>query len=223
MPLEVQVLDTQLQALEETQSAAIQQRYHQVRHTAHPRQHPADLVARQHHRQPPGPPRPLAQRNLRQRPPKHLLVQEQQRAQRLVLRRGRDVPAIRQMLEKPRHLGLPHLHRVPLPVEQDVPPDPPDIRLLGATAVVARTDGQAHTIEQLRRTCGVGHAGRWCEPHAVVISAKTGEKSIVHRQGRRRRRRTCRITRKRGSKKRRSHQVGAIARSGRAALRSPGC
>src|SRR5216684_512642 len=47
-------------------------------------------------------------------------------------------------------LGGAHLSRVALPVEEDVPLDPMDIRLLGAPAVVSGADGLADPVEKPR-------------------------------------------------------------------------
>jgi hypothetical protein len=67
-------------------------------------------------------------------------------------------------------LGGAHLGGMALTVEDDVAPDPADVRLLGAAAVVARLEGVADAIEQPRRRAGLTteRAGR-------VVEEKTGE------------------------------------------------
>jgi hypothetical protein len=45
-------------------------------------------------------------------------------------------------------LGCAHLSWVTLAVEEDVPLDPVDVRLLGAAAVVSGADSIAHAVEQ---------------------------------------------------------------------------
>ena len=78
-----------------------------------------------------------------------LAIQEQQRVQRLVLRRCRDVVANGERREKRGDFRGAHLGGMPLAVEKDVSLDPVDVRLLGATAVVARPDGVTNPVEQL--------------------------------------------------------------------------
>src|SRR3989442_1864705 len=68
-------------------------------------------------------------------------IEEQQRAQRLVLGRGRDLLADGERREKGTDFRGAHLRRMPLPVEKDVALDPMDVRLLGAAAVVAGAAG----------------------------------------------------------------------------------
>ena len=79
---------------------------------------------------------------------KHFSIEKQERAQRLILRRGRDLPLYREPGDKRAHLVLAHLGRVALAVEQDVAPNPGDVRLLGFQAVVSRADGLAYAVEQ---------------------------------------------------------------------------
>lgn len=85
-------------------------------------------------------------------------MEEQDRAERLVLGGGSDVPFDGQGAEEASDLGRPHLRGVALVVEEDVPPDPRDVGVLGASAVVASAKSATDAIEQARLR-GLGRAG----------------------------------------------------------------
>jgi len=70
-----------------------------------------------------------------QRPAQHRVIKKQQRAEGLVLGGGRDFVVDGERRQERGDLGGAHLSRVALAVEEDVPLDPMDVRLLGATAV----------------------------------------------------------------------------------------
>ena len=55
-----------------------------------------------------------------------------------------------QRREEPCDLRRPHLGRMTLRVEEDVPADPRDVRLLGAPAVMARPECRADAVEKAR-------------------------------------------------------------------------
>src|SRR5439155_2689779 len=78
----------------------------------------------------------------------HLTVEEEQRAQRLVLGGGGHVALDRQGGEEARDLGRAHRGRVALAVEEDVAMDPRDVDLLGAAAPMASAEGGAYPVEQ---------------------------------------------------------------------------
>jgi len=80
----------------------------------------------------------------------HLAVQEQQRAQRLVLRGGRHLSPDGERRQELRHLSRSHLGGMALAVKQNVPADPREVRFFRATAVVACAYGVAHTVEESR-------------------------------------------------------------------------
>ena len=81
----------------------------------------------------------------------HFAVEEQQRPERLILGGGGDPPVDGQRGEELRDLRRPHLGGMALAVEEDVAPDPAHVRLLGPPAVVARLEGLADAVEELRR------------------------------------------------------------------------
>src|SRR4051794_37246066 len=66
----------------------------------------------------------------------NLLVKEKQRTEGLILSRGGDVQVRSEVAEEGSDFGLAHFFRVPLLVEKDVSPDPIEIRLLCAKAVM---------------------------------------------------------------------------------------
>src|SRR3989442_14800096 len=69
-------------------------------------------------------------------------------AQRLVLGGRGDVTVHGERRQEPCDLRRAHLGRVPLAVKEDVPPDPADVCVLGAAAVVASADGGPGTVEK---------------------------------------------------------------------------
>jgi hypothetical protein len=75
------------------------------------------------------------------------LVEEQDRAERLVLRRGRYAPLNREMREEAFDLGLAEAAGMLALVKSDEAPGPVEVRLLGLEAVVPRTDLLSHDIE----------------------------------------------------------------------------
>jgi hypothetical protein len=77
-------------------------------------------------------------------------VEEEERSQRLVLRRGADALAHGEVREEGVDLGLAHLGGMALVVEEDVAARPRDVGLLRAQAVVPRADRVAHAVEQAR-------------------------------------------------------------------------
>src|SRR5581483_553637 len=95
--------------------------------------------------------RPLGPRQAgepRQLEPEHLLIKEEERRERLVLRRRGDVALGREPVEERGHLRRAHLRRMPPTMEPDEPADPVPVRLLGAHAVMARADRLAEASDQ---------------------------------------------------------------------------
>ena len=149
LAIEVDVLDPQLQRLRA--GAA------RTRRAATPRERAAplmsledrrDFLRRENHGDALGQLR--ARRSLQpfQLSPEDGAIEEQDRAEGLVLRRGRDAKARGQGREESRDLGLGHGVGMAAAAEHDEAADPEDVGLLGARRVVARTDGLAHLIQQ---------------------------------------------------------------------------
>jgi hypothetical protein len=145
---EVDVLHAQAAALQQAKSRAVQQERHEPWHAVEPLQDGANLVPRQHDGEVQG---PLGANDVvepRKLDSEHLAVEEEQGAQSLVLGGGRDLAVNGERRQERGDFGGAHLSRVALAVEEDVPLDPVDVRLLGAAAVVAGADGFAHAVEE---------------------------------------------------------------------------
>src|SRR5690606_37234767 len=78
----------------------------------------------------------------------HLLVEEQERALRLVLRRRGHAPLDRQRRQEGLDLACTESGRMAFAVEHDEAPDPVAVRLLGAKAVVLEPDPVTDAVEQ---------------------------------------------------------------------------
>ena len=89
----------------------------------------------------------------------HVAVEEEERAERLGLRRGADVLGDRQVRDEGVDLGLRHVRRVTEPVEADVPPHPEAVVLLGAAAVVARPQGALQLVDEFGHRPSLAAAG----------------------------------------------------------------
>lgn len=74
-------------------------------------------------------------------------IKEQDRVERLILRRGGDIASYSKIAQKGCYLGGAHVTRVAFVVEQDEASDPLQIRLLGADAVVTEADHFAYLIQ----------------------------------------------------------------------------
>lgn len=97
--------------------------------------HRLDLRTGHDHRQTLRTFRPRNAFDPRQIDAEHVAVQEQQRAQRLILRYA---PLCRQRRQERLDLGRAHLARMVLAMEQDESSDPADLRLFGTDAAVAK-------------------------------------------------------------------------------------
>ena len=86
-------------------------------------------------------------------------VEEEERAERLVLRGGGDVVLHGERAEEFRHFRPAHARRVALVVEQDEAADPSDVGLLGPPAEVPLAHRRADAVEEARRGCEFGHRG----------------------------------------------------------------
>jgi hypothetical protein len=108
----------------------------------------------------------------------HLLVEEQQARQRLVLGAGRDTSHDGQVRQERLDFRSPHVAGMPLVVKEDVAANPVDVGLLGADRVMEQTELVPHLVEQLhralrRRFQGVGHRSEF--PRFRVDDAPSGQ------------------------------------------------
>ena len=78
-------------------------------------------------------------------------IEEEERAERLILRGRGHVPIHSQTREECRHLRRGHVCGVTLAMEQDEPADPEDIRLLDPWPQMPRADRDPNTVEEPRR------------------------------------------------------------------------
>ncbi len=145
---EVDVLHAQAGALQNPQSRPVQQQRHQARDAVKMTKKCPNLIASQDNGKPPG--ALCAHKVIEPRNPliQHLAVEEQKRAQRLVLGGGRHFSLDGERREKLRDLRGAHLDGMALAVEQDVSADPRDVCLLGTAAVVARAEDIPRAVKE---------------------------------------------------------------------------
>src|SRR5262249_29709415 len=110
----------------------------------------ADLRARQHGRESPRPPRADNGVQIGQLLDEDVAIEEEKRGQRLRLGGRADGAVHGEVRDERIDLDGAHFRRVALAVKEDVAADPADVRLLGAQAVVARTDRVANAVEEPR-------------------------------------------------------------------------
>ena len=108
---------------------------------------------------------------------RHLLVEKDQRAERLVLRRRGVVALNGEVIEKGQNLGHTELAWVALPVEDHEDADPLDVGLLGVARHVKPADDLADLVEERHGDRVVGDAsvgperrvGRGCRQGAQEV------------------------------------------------------
>lgn len=156
--LEVDILDAKAHALLQAQPGAVEQAGHEPRGALELFEHGSNLAHAQHDRQPLGTlgahRLPIDRPGLAQ----HVVIQKQQRSQRLVLGRRAHAARDGEMLE----IGVDglwtELLRMAAIVEQNESANPGAVRLLGACAVVTQAHGAADAVEQPGGV--VGHSSR---------------------------------------------------------------
>ena len=146
--VEVDVLHAQLQALEQAEAGAVEERRHQPSRAGEPRQHGRHLLAAEHDGDVRRAPRANQTVEPRQLHAEHVPVEEQQRTERLVLGRRAHPAILGQVREEAGHLLGSERRRVTLVVKQNVPPDPEDVGLLGAAAHVPQSHRGPHPVEE---------------------------------------------------------------------------
>ena len=149
--LEIDVLDPQTYAFHQPHAGAIQQLREQAMPGRNAPHQAADLFLSQHHRQPRLVLRAAQLPHPRQVEPKHLLVEKQQRRQRLLVRGRRHAALGSEPGQERLELRLCQLRRMTQAVEPDESTRPMDVRLLGANAVVHVPDLLAKGVEQALR------------------------------------------------------------------------
>ncbi len=153
VPPQVEVVDAHLTAFLPSQPGAVQQAGHEgIRPLAggHGVEQAADLLGRQHGGQPFGPPGPQGIEP-GQCDPQHLLIQEEQGVEGLVLRAGRDMAVGRQVGQEALDLRGSQGGGVAQAVKADVALGPVGIAVFGARRELADAASAAEAVEQPRR------------------------------------------------------------------------
>jgi hypothetical protein len=148
-PVQVQVFHTQTQGLEKAQATAVKEGTDQPRNAVDLGQHQPDLLSAENHGDVLGPfgvdqvsqPRKFALQDL--------LVEKQQGSQRLILGRRADV-SFGETRKKGANLGLGQGFGMALAVEDDEAPNPSDVGLLGARAIVTGSQAFPDLVKKTR-------------------------------------------------------------------------
>jgi hypothetical protein len=130
--LEIQVLDAQPQTFDQPQARPVHQLHEQRELARNMRQQACHLLARQHDRNAHARLGPDELLHPRQLDVQHFPVQEQDRAQRLLVRQRRHRTRIGQMTQEGLDLGCTHLARMPQAMMPDERADPVDMGLPGS-------------------------------------------------------------------------------------------
>lgn len=88
----------------------------------------------------------------------HLLVQKQNRRQRLVLRGRRNITAHRQITEKGLHFRRAHILWMSVLMKTNEAPDPLQIDSFGTNRIVSQSNLPSHLVEQPRLVINVAVA-----------------------------------------------------------------
>jgi len=159
-PVEVDILGPQPQAFLQAHARSVQSARDHAVGAVDRGQQARDLLARQYRGHTHPGLRTAQVLHPRQLLAQDLPIEEQQRAQGLLVSRDRHVPFIGQVGEKLLHLALPEFTRVAHAVIADEGPRPVDIRLFGAKAVVQVPDALAQTCEQPGRSRAAARSRR---------------------------------------------------------------
>jgi hypothetical protein len=84
----------------------------------------------------------------------HVAIQKEEGAANPVLGRGCDLVLYGERRQEGRDLGGTHVDGVAFAVEEDEPPNPMDVGLLGPPAVMPGAYGLADPVEESGRACG---------------------------------------------------------------------
>ncbi|MDB5923504.1 MAG: hypothetical protein JWN13_2440 [Betaproteobacteria bacterium] len=147
-PRELHVLHPKPQAFQDAHTGAVKKAQHQARRAVRARKHTPDFLFRQHDRQTCGALGGFHVVEPRQLGPKHFLVQEEQRAPRLVMGRCRNIALRREVREKRLHVNGTALAGMAQAAKAHEAPSPVDVSLLSAQAVVLAPDHRADLIKQ---------------------------------------------------------------------------
>ena len=158
---ELHILHAQGQALVDAHAGAVHEPRHQRVHAVHAVEDRSHLVVRQHGGQAlraAGARDPLERLELEA---EHLAIQEEDRRERLVLRRCRDATLVGERGEERDDMLRAQLAGMAPAVEADEALHPLRIGALGAQAVVAQADALAQGFEERRRGGRRYHNRSW--------------------------------------------------------------
>jgi hypothetical protein len=149
--LEIDVLDSELQRLDQAQATPVQKSAHDPVRATQAAEQRTGFATGEHDRQALGAFRVREIAEPRELPPQHDLVQEEQASQRLVLRGRADFPDGGEAGEECGDLGLAERLGMALVVKQDETANPTDVGLLGARALMARPQAGPDAVEEAWR------------------------------------------------------------------------
>jgi hypothetical protein len=158
MAVEIEIFDAQLERLLKPEPSPVEQRHDEPRDSCQLVYDGAHLVNAEDDRDAY---RAVCVRHVIDRSgikTKHVPIQEQERAERLVLCRRADLLNHREVREIPTDLVAAHLRRMSLAVENNKPSNPRGVGFFCPAAVVTKPNGLANTIEQLRLGARCGPA-----------------------------------------------------------------
>jgi hypothetical protein len=147
-PVEVDVLHAEGEGLHEAQAAAVEQLGDQAEGRVEALEEGDHLVATQHAREVLGAPSALEAVEVRHGDVEDPTVEEEERAEGLVLGGGGGVAVHREMIKESGDLGSAERARVTAGVEGDEGADPVEVRLLGAGRVVEAAEGGADGFDE---------------------------------------------------------------------------
>ena len=153
--IEVDVLYTQLEAILNSQPRPIEQHDDKPHRARQLLEDPAHFVAAEHDGHADRLSGPWHGLDRAYFNPEDVPVEEQQRAECLILCRRTDTLLDGQPRQERRDLWRPHVRRVRLLMKDDVSTDPVRVSLLRPATVVPRTDRSAHSREEFWRSVHV--------------------------------------------------------------------
>lgn len=146
--LEVDVLHAQREGLLEAQAGAVEELAEEAEGRREPVEQGEDVAAREDVGEVGGALGAFEALERGQLHLEHLAVEEDQGAERLVLRRSRGVTPDREVVEEGRDLGGAHLARVTTLVKADEVAHPAEVRLVGAQRIVESAEGGRDGFEE---------------------------------------------------------------------------
>ncbi len=149
-PIEVEILHAHGESLADAQAGSVEEHADQPGHALETRQHAPRLDSRHDDRDARRLPRANDTVNAIQRLLQNVRIQEQDRGERLVLRRGGDVLPCCQVRQERVDVLLAEPAWMHLTIEPEKPADPVEVCLLGSRAVMTSAKCSNHTVVEPR-------------------------------------------------------------------------